>query len=91
MRPTDSSLGGAVRRRDRASAYFGEIDMGTLALHVPEQSRSGVPQRRPRHHIVNLAVLQQKLGRLKALGKILPDGLLDHPLAGKADNSPGLG
>src|SRR5436190_7551965 len=43
------------------------------------------------HHQVEKALLQQELTGLKALRQALPDGLLDHPRTGEADQRAGLG
>ncbi len=38
---------------------------------------------------VDHAMLQQIFRSLEAIGKLFPQRLLDHPLAGKADFAPG--
>ena len=43
------------------------------------------------HDHVDHAVLEQVFRPLESLGQLLPDGLLDHPRAGEADNRPRLG
>src|SRR5262245_28247670 len=55
-----------------------------LAAHVPQQARRGFPERGARNHVVDLALLQQELGGLEALGEVLADGLLDDPLTSES-------
>src|ERR1700737_1843448 len=78
--------GWGARAADRPnSGQLGKLDVRALALHVTEQPRGGIAQRGAGNHVVNLAVLQQELGGLEPVREVLPDGLLDYPLSGKAD------
>ncbi len=53
---------------------------------VFEQAHERALSAVPVDHHVDRAFLQQELGRLKLIGKLLPDRLLDHAPSGKADH-----
>src|SRR5690606_2826568 len=85
------------KRKRSASSYVmagsrggGARGGGPLPLHVAEQPRRRVPQGGPGDDFVHLAVLEEELRGLEAFGQILPDRLLDDPLARKADHRTGL-
>ena len=57
----------------------------------PQHSRDHVLQLAAVDDDVEHAAFEEELAALEALGQRLPDGLLDHPRAGKADERLRLG
>ncbi len=58
---------------------------------MAEELSHGALEIAARHHYVDNAVLEEKLGGLESFGQLLPNRLLDHAWSSKSDHRPGLG
>src|SRR5215210_2501800 len=77
QRPTRLSRGWGARNSGMrgTSAHLGQLDMGTLPLHMAYESSCGVPEGGAGDNVVHLPMLQQEFGGLKTIREVLANRL----------------
>ena len=87
-KPVELRLDAGMRRAREVGHQAAAL---LLRREIGDEQRQPVAQLAARDDHVDHPVLEQIFGALEAFGQFLADGLLDHPLAGKADQRAGLG
>ena len=86
--PVELRLDAGMRRAREVGHQAASL---RLRREIGDQQRELLLQVAARNDHVDDAVLEQIFGALESLGQLLADGLLDHPLAGEADQRARLG